>query len=203
MVDCIAGSPNNATVSATNNSESCEVTCSGCVKLKIELEKTLTVLKSMQKVVELLQEEVKLNTYHQTRGTDVNYLQQHEDSTQFGGNGRWTVVRPYHQKTNRNPQQFKIPLLLNHSVMPLEKFSDAIGAEGKTTITTKATKEKPGSHRVLLLEDSQVRGGTDLLKLNLNNKFGVSGFIKPGARASDILDTNIDKDMSMDDVVVC
>jgi hypothetical protein len=42
-----------------------------------------------------------------------------------------------------------------------------------------------------------------LLKLNLNKKFGVSGFVKPGARASDILDTNIDKDMSMDDVVVC
>jgi hypothetical protein len=204
MADCIAGSANNATVLATNYSESCEVTCSGCVKLKIELEKTLTELKSMQKFVELLQEEVKLNTYHQTRGTDVNYLQRHEDSTQFGSNGRWTVVRPYHQQMNRNPQQLKIPLLVNHFAMPLEKFSDAIGAEGKSTITTKAAKEKSGSHRVLPPGDSQVRGCADLLKLNVNNKFAVSGFVKPGARASDILDTNIDKDMSVDDdVEVC
>jgi hypothetical protein len=98
------------------------------------------------------------NGYHQTRGTDVNYLQRHKDSTQFGGNGRWTVVRPYRKKTNRNPQQFKIPLLVNHFAMPLEKFSDAKGAEGKATITTTAAKEKSGSHRVLILGDGQVRG---------------------------------------------
>jgi hypothetical protein len=98
MADRRVGSVNNATVLVNNNSESCEVTCSGCVKLKVELETTLE-LKSMQKVGELLQEEVKLNTYRQTRGTDVNYLQRH-NSTQFGGKGRQTVGRPYRQTTN-------------------------------------------------------------------------------------------------------
>jgi hypothetical protein len=42
------------------------------------------------------------------------------------------------------------------------------------------------------------------LKLNLNREFDVSGSVKPGAETSDILNTNIDKDMTKDDtVVVC
>jgi lysophospholipase L1-like esterase len=45
-------------------------------------------------------------------------------------------------------------------------------------------------------------GCADLLNQNLNREFGVSGFVKPGAKTSDILDTNIDKDMSKDDVIV-
>jgi hypothetical protein len=122
MVDRIADSANNAAVLATNNSELSEVTCS-CVKLKIELEKTLTELKSTQKVVELLQEEIKLNTYHLTGETDANYLQRNEDSTQLEGNGRWSVIRPKRQKMNRNPQQFKIRLLVNHFVMPTGEVS--------------------------------------------------------------------------------
>lgn len=36
---CIAGTANNATVLATNNSESSEVTCSCRVILKLELDK--------------------------------------------------------------------------------------------------------------------------------------------------------------------
>jgi hypothetical protein len=40
--------------------------------------------------------------------------------------------------------------------------------------------------------------------LKLNSEFDVRGFVKPGAKASDILGTNIEKDMSKDDfVVVC
>jgi hypothetical protein len=63
-----------------------------------------------------------------------------------------------------------------------------------------AKKEKSREHKVLLLWDSQVRGCAVLLNQNLNNKFGVSGFVKLGAKTSDILDTNIDTDMSKDDV---
>jgi hypothetical protein len=50
----------------------------------------------------------------------------------------------------------------------------------------KKEKEKSKRHRVLLLGDSQARGYVDLLKLNLNRKFGVSGFVKLGAKTSDI-----------------
>jgi hypothetical protein len=119
MAGIIDGSANNTTVLANNNSESSEVTCICCVKLKLELEKTLSELKSMQKIVELLQEEIKLNTCHQSAGTDANYLHRNGNSTQMVDNEGWTVVRSKHQKTNRNPHQFKIPLLVNRSAMPL------------------------------------------------------------------------------------
>jgi hypothetical protein len=46
-----------------------------------------------------------------------------------------------------------------------------------------------------------VKGCADLLKQNLNREFGVSGLVKPGAKTSDILDTNMEKDMSVNDVI--
>jgi hypothetical protein len=63
-------------------------------------------------------------------------------------------------------------------------------------------KEKSKKHRILLLRDSQARGCADLLKLKLNSEFHVSGFVTPGAKACDILGTNINKDMSKDDFVI-
>jgi hypothetical protein len=91
--------------------------------------------------------------HHQTGGTDANYLQRNEDSTQFEDNGRWSVVRSKRQKMTRNLQQFKVPLLVNQFVMPLEKFLVAIETEGKTTITTRSAKEKSRRHRFLLIRD--------------------------------------------------
>jgi hypothetical protein len=45
MAEHIAGSANNATVLVINNSESSEVMCMCCDKLKIELKKALIELK--------------------------------------------------------------------------------------------------------------------------------------------------------------
>jgi lysophospholipase L1-like esterase len=111
-------------------------------------------------------------------------------------------VGPKRQKRNQDPQQFKIPLVVNRFVMPLETFPDATEEDGNKIIACGAVKEKPRKHKVLLLGDSQVRGCVDLLNQNLNREFGVSGFVKPGAKTSSILDTNIDKDMSKDDVII-
>jgi lysophospholipase L1-like esterase len=87
--------------------------------------------------------------------------------------------------------------------MPLEMFADATKEEGKsTTKACGAVKEKHRKHKVLLLADSQARGCADLLKQNLNRVFGVSGLVKPGAKTSDILDTNMEKNMSVNDVIV-
>jgi hypothetical protein len=41
-----------------------------------------------------------------------------------------------------------------------------------------------------------------LTKKNLNKEFGVIGIVKRGAKSSGILNTNIDKDMTKDDIVV-
>jgi putative NADH-flavin reductase len=61
---------------------------------------------------------------------------------------------------------------------------------------------KSKRHRVLILGDSHTRGCADLLKLSLNREFGVSGMVKPGAKSNDISGTNIDKNMTKDDIVV-
>jgi hypothetical protein len=57
------------------------------------------------------------------------------------------VVRPKRQKRNQDPKQlklFKIPLVVNRFVMPLEMFADATKEEGKsTTKACGAVKEKP------------------------------------------------------------
>jgi hypothetical protein len=62
--------------------------------------------------------------------------------------------------------------------------------------------EKSKKPRVLLLGDSHTRGCADLIKMRLNKEFGVSGTVKPGAKSSDILNANIDEDMTKDDIVV-
>jgi hypothetical protein len=66
-----------------SNSETSEVTCACWVKFKTELEKTLLELKSAQKIIELLQEEINLSTPNQTVSTDACYLHHNENSTQL------------------------------------------------------------------------------------------------------------------------
>jgi hypothetical protein len=54
MVGCI----NSATVLVTNNGEPSEITCISCAELELELERTRIKLRSTQKIVELLPEEM-------------------------------------------------------------------------------------------------------------------------------------------------
>jgi hypothetical protein len=60
---------------------------------------------------------------------------------------------------------------------------------------------KSKKHSVLLLGDSHARRSADLIKNELSKEFGVIGIVKPGARSSDILNTNIDKSMTKNDIV--
>jgi hypothetical protein len=61
---------------------------------------------------------------------------------------------------------------------------------------------KSKKHRVLLLGDSQMRGCADVLKKKLNSEFEISGIVKPGAKAQDVLGTKIDEGMSTNDAIV-
>jgi hypothetical protein len=106
------------------------------------------------------------------------------------------------RKENLNPHQYRIPLLLNRFVTPVEKIPNTTVTECKPINTRRAGKVKSTRNRVLLLGDSQARGCADLLKQNLNSDIGVGGFIKPGAMLSDILGTNLEEGMSKNDVVV-
>jgi hypothetical protein len=60
--------------------------------------------------------------------------------------------------------------------------------------------QKLKKHRVLVLGDGHVRGCSDLINLKLNKEF--SGIVKPGAKSRDIINTNTDKSMSKDDVII-
>jgi hypothetical protein len=62
--------------------------------------------------------------------------------------------------------------------------------------------EKYKKHRIQLLGDSHARGCSELTKTNLNKEFDVTGIVKPGAKSSDILNANIDKSMTKDDIIV-
>jgi hypothetical protein len=58
MADRFAGVVNSSTVLVTNNSEPSVVACICCAELELELEKTRIELRSTQKIVELLREEM-------------------------------------------------------------------------------------------------------------------------------------------------
>ncbi|PNF15767.1 hypothetical protein B7P43_G17145 [Cryptotermes secundus] len=61
---------------------------------------------------------------------------------------------------------------------------------------------KSKKHSVLILGDSHAKRSADLIMNELSKEFGVIGIVKPGARSSDILNTNIDKRMTKNDIVV-
>jgi hypothetical protein len=62
--------------------------------------------------------------------------------------------------------------------------------------------QKLKKHRVLVLGDSHVRRCSDLINMKLNKEFSVSGIVQTGAKSRDILNTNIDKSMSKNDVII-
>jgi hypothetical protein len=47
-----------------------------------------------------------------------------------------------------------------------------------------------------------MRGCADVLKKKLNSEFEISGIVKPGAKAKDVLNTRIDEGMSKNDAIV-
>jgi hypothetical protein len=83
MADCTVGNADDTPVFINNSSERSEVTCACCDKFKTELQKTLIELKPAQKIIELLQEEINLNTPNRTVSTDAHHLQHNENSTQL------------------------------------------------------------------------------------------------------------------------
>jgi hypothetical protein len=188
-----SSSRNNAQAEVINNSGFRDEACTHCAKLEVELEKIRLELKSTQKIIELLQEDTRLNM---SVRSNVNHLYREEHSMLREDNKGWTTVGPKNHKTKRSPQQYKIPLLVNRFVMRTGNTTKYEGTPIKTGRAKKLT------HRILLLGDSQARGCSELLQLNLNSEFGVSGIIKPGAKSSDILDTDSVKVMSQEDAVV-
>jgi hypothetical protein len=71
MADRKLDSINSATVLVANNGELSEITCICCAELELELERTRTELRSTQKIVKLLREEIystELEVMNNTKG---------------------------------------------------------------------------------------------------------------------------------------
>jgi hypothetical protein len=81
MADRTVANVDDTSVFTNNSSATRQVMCACCDKFKTELQKTLIELKSAQKIVELLQEEI--NTPNQTLSTDARHLHHNENSTQL------------------------------------------------------------------------------------------------------------------------
>jgi hypothetical protein len=117
------------------------VQCLCCAKLLEELEKARSELQSLKEIINIIEEERSTNNIEvrptETRRATPKTPSKIED-------GRRSVVRPKHQKRNQDPKQlkqFKIPLVVNRFVMPLEMFADATKEDGKSTIACGAVKE--------------------------------------------------------------
>jgi hypothetical protein len=115
MADRTASNVDDASVFVSNTSETSEITCACCDKLKIELQKTLEELKSAQKIVELLQEEVNLKT--PTRIVDACNLHHTENSTQSERKNRnWVHVPSSRRKREKKSEEIytqPIPTIVN------------------------------------------------------------------------------------------
>jgi hypothetical protein len=107
MAERVAGIASSSSVLVTNNCESREIACIYCAERELELVKTQIELRSTQKIVELLREEIELSIHNLSSQLDVNYQLQNEYCSQLKDNGKWSVIRSKRQKTIRNPQQCK------------------------------------------------------------------------------------------------
>jgi hypothetical protein len=81
MVDYTVANVDDTPIFTNNSSETREVMCACCDKFKVELQKTLIELKLVQKIIELLQEEI--NMPNRTASTDPCNLHHNENSTQL------------------------------------------------------------------------------------------------------------------------
>jgi hypothetical protein len=107
MANCTVVSADVTPVFINNNSERSEVICACCDKLRTELQKTLTELKSAQKIIELL-----LQMPNRTVSTGAHYLHHNENSTQLEPTkGNWLHVPSSHQKRDSKPEvQYTLPI---------------------------------------------------------------------------------------------
>jgi hypothetical protein len=112
MADRTVGNADDTPVFINNSSEWSEVTCACCDKFKTELQKTLIELKSAQKIIELLQEEINSNTLNLTVSTDAHCLHHKENSTQLKlKNENWVHVPSLCQKRDSKLQvQYTLPI---------------------------------------------------------------------------------------------
>ena len=73
MAERVVGGSSSSSISANNNCESSEKACISCAELELELVKTQMELRSTQKIVDLLREEIEFKSHNLSTQSDRNY----------------------------------------------------------------------------------------------------------------------------------
>jgi hypothetical protein len=111
--------------------------------------------------------------------------------------------KPNLQEPSKKYEVRSIPTVVN-GIPSISNHKKSEHKHSNQQSNNKGNRVKSKKHNVLLLGDSHARSSADLIKNELSKEFGVIGIVKPGARSSEILNTNLDKIMTKNDtVLVC
>jgi hypothetical protein len=164
-----------------------QVTCAWCDQFKIEL-------KSAQKIIELLQEEI--NMPNGTVSTDAHHLHHNENSTQLElKKGNWVHVPSSRWKRDSTPQiQYTLPiptvanryeLLNNFNQQMNTTLNQRLEVQPKTE-DRKINIKVRRKHKVLIIGDSHARGCAVEVTPNLDENFEVTDLVMPASRLKSI-----------------
>jgi hypothetical protein len=216
MADGMAVESANAATFITNKEVKSEITCIRCAELELELVRTRIELKSAIKIAEMLREEL-LKDVASTEDSKPSVDQNFEIVLNKSTWKKTTTEKRENKKVRKVQQNQFIPITenkyatltnLNSSTdnedQPIPTVVNGVLSRNRNNNKKIDQKHrlKSKKHRVLLLGDSQMRGCADVLKKKLNSEFEISGIVKPGAKAKDVLGTKIDEGMSTNDVIV-
>ena len=99
-----------------------------------------------------------------------------------------------------------IPVIINRYAMPPNKPIDSNELIQDTT-TKNQNYRRPrwfigkNKRKILVIGDSHARGSSEILQENLTPTFQVTGIVKPGARARDVTNTNVEE-LTNEDMVI-
>jgi hypothetical protein len=132
MAEGTHGASNSAVNLNTNNEEKSKITCICCAELELELEKTRTELRSAQKIVEILREEM-FNDAVSKDNDNTNPDQNFE-----------TVIDKYRHKKSRNNKNVKCKMVMKmqHQTFPTteNKYSTLVNLHDEKESSKIASK---------------------------------------------------------------
>jgi hypothetical protein len=123
-------------------------------------------------------------------------------------NNRHRYESANYQELNTKPQN--IPNIVNGYVS-LSKDKKVFSFNNSKELYAKLLNgknslSKSSEHKILLIGDSRLKGCSENMKIHVNGKFKVCGYIKPGAGVKEILERpskDIDNLLAKDFIVLC
>ena len=222
MADSVGSKINHSYNTNSKLSEKqCDL-CQHCDELNAELHKVKGELLSYEKVVSVLQEEIRNLENHLYSNDTYQDIHGKLQTREIVTDNNWNQVKVRHNKlskTNKGNLIQLTPCLSNkyEILHNLEANNETVSStsNNKALVSTseRQTKAKRSrstrktivpKHKIMILGDSHARRCADLVQDNLNSDYRVSSFIKPSAQMSEIV-TSINKEvhsLTNNDVII-